>query len=304
MLVSVFLAIAPILLLGGVAWLWRLWRQLDRRRDPFNPRDRASRGAGEGIRSSLAQLSDDFDTTLAVAIAAAPLFFSVWAGSKLEETGFRWSTYRLDGSDVLLLVVALFVYVAAAWRLINLGERARRLRRALDAELLTGQCLTQVMSEGGIVFHDFPADGFNIDHIVIGKSAVFAVETKSRMKPAAGGKDAARVVYDGEVLRFPEHCETKPVEQAARQADWLRRFLASGVGEPVPVIPYLALPGWFVDSKAQRPAVLVGNPKNTMFMARDGFGPALGEMTKRRIAHVLSERYQAEAKRRGVESGS
>jgi len=304
MLVYLLLAIAPILLLMGVTFLWRLWRQRDRRRDPFNPHDKGGRGAGEGLRSSLTRLSDDFDATLAVGVAAAPLFFSIWAGSKLEEAGFRWSTYRLDQTDLQLLVVALIAYVVIAWKLINLGERARRLRRALDAELLTGQCLTQVMSEGGIVFHDFPADGFNIDHIVIGKSAVFAVETKSRMKPAAGGKDAARVVYDGGALRFPEHRETKPVEQAARQADWLRRFLASGVGEPVPVIPYLALPGWFVDNKAQRPAVLVGNPKNTMFMARDGFGPALGEVTKRRIAHVLSERYQAEAKRRGVDSGS
>lgn len=70
-------------------------------------------------------------------------------------------------------------------------------------------------------------------------------------------------------------------------------FLARGVGEPVRVIPYMALPGWYVENKVQRPAVLVGNPRNSMFMVRDGFGPALGESLKQRIAHVLSGRYPA-----------
>lgn len=75
------------------------------------------------------------------------------------------------------------------------------------------------MAEGGLVFHDIPGEGFNIDHVVIGKSAVLAVETKSRKKPASAGKHSARVVYDGSRLSFLEYIETKPLEQTARQAE-------------------------------------------------------------------------------------
>jgi hypothetical protein len=213
----------------------------------------------------------------------------------MTANGFNWNTYDWGWFDLVLIVVSLVTMAFVFFHLIQHAKAARKQRQGLAAELATAQCLNQVMAEGGFVFHDFPCDGFNIDHIVIGQSAVFAVETKSRLKPGKGGKDSARVSYDGSKLRFPSHVEIQPLEQTRRQADWLARFLASGVGEPIRVVPYLALPGWFVENKVPRPDVLVGNPRNPMFMVRNGFGPEFGEAMKRRIAHVLSERYPAKA---------
>ena len=54
------------------------------------------------------------------------------------------------------------------------------------------------MLQGFHVYHDFPAEGFNIDHIVVGAKGVFAVETKTRSKrTTANRREDATVEYDG-----------------------------------------------------------------------------------------------------------
>lgn len=291
MILSMLIPLLPMLLLVAALAIWKRLADRDRRRDPLNIK--VLRGAGQSLRDAVERHADEFDATVFAAFMVGPIVYIAWVSNWMRRNGFDWSAVEIRGLEVILLASVAGVYVYFFRKLLEHGLAARKYRQGLAAELATAQCLSQVMAEGGLVFHDFPGDGFNIDHIVIGKSAVFAVETKSRKKPASAGKESARVVYDGARLSFPEHVETKPLEQAARQAEWLAGFLARGVGEPVRVIPYLALPGWYVENKVQRPAVLVGNPRNPMFMVRDGFGPALGEPMKQRIAHVLSERYPA-----------
>lgn len=289
MILTLVILLAPMFLLITALFAWKWWRQRDDRRDPVNIK--VLRGAGDGVREQLGRHSESFDSGMILVLLLGPIFYVAWANRWMTNQGFSWSEYSPGWFDLILASVAFGALLGSFLYLIRHVGAIRKYRQGLAAELATAQCLNQVMAEGGLVFHDFPCDGFNIDHIVIGQGAVFAIETKSRMKPAGGGKESARVAYDGVKLSFPSHVETKPLEQTRRQADWLARFLASGVGEPVRVVPYLALPGWFVENKVPRPEVLVGNPRNPMFMVRDGFGPALGEAMKRRIAHVLSERY-------------
>lgn len=72
-----------------------------------------------------------------------------------------------------------------------------------------------MMLQGYHVYHDFVADKFNIDHIVVGSAGVFAVETKARAKPMSDDRSAdAMVTYDGRCLYFPRWKETHPLEQA------------------------------------------------------------------------------------------
>lgn len=285
------LPLLPMLLLVSAVLAWKKFVDRDQRRDPVNIK--VLRGAGQSIREVVERHGEEFDATVVSAFVLGPVVYIAWVSNWMKQSGFDWGKVEVGWFELLLLLSVICSYVYFFRKLVRHGLAARKYRQGLAAELATAQCLSQVMAEGGLVFHDFPGDGFNIDHVVIGKGAVFAVETKSRKKPASAGKESARVVYDGARLSFPDHVETKPLEQTARQAEWLAGFLARGVGEPVRVIPYLALPGWFVENKVQRPAVLVGNPRNPMFMVRDGFGPALGEPMKQRIAHVLSERYPA-----------
>jgi len=145
------------------------------------------------------------------------------------------------------------------------------------------------MINGCRVYHDFLADGFNIDHIVVGPKGVFAVETKGRAKPDRnGGTEEAKVVCDGQILRFPDWSESRPIEQAKSQASWLAKWLDSAVGEPVPVQPVLALPGWYVVREKPMDLFII-NGKNPDLMLKYS-NVALSETLVKRIVHQLEQR--------------
>ena len=86
---------------------------------------------------------------------------------------------------MVILLVALFetYFIIKLLRLLN---RRRKFRLGYEGELAVGQELNQLLREGYEVYHDFPADKFNIDHIIIGPAGVYAVETKARQKPTTG----------------------------------------------------------------------------------------------------------------------
>lgn len=279
------MGIAIVVLLVG-----RAWRQRDKRRSPLN--NKLLNLPGESLRKQIARHGDACTEATTLLISIGPLMFSAWLLTRMR--GFDWSQVHFGIGDAILAFVGSALIAWCVWRVFRHTARMRRCREGLEAELAVAQSLTLLMAEGAqLVFHDFPGDGFNIDHIVIGRSAVFAVETKSRKKPAEGGKSAARLQYDGTGLTHPGGIrEMAPIEQAHRQAVWLAKFLGSGVGEAVRVVPVVALPGWYIESPTGlRPDVWVTNGKNSVFMLGNTFGTSLTDTMRKRIAHVLGERY-------------
>jgi len=57
--------------------------------------------------------------------------------------------------------------------------------------------------------------------------------------------------FDGKTLKFPTWSETKPIQQAQNQSQWLNKWLSSAIGEVVVVTPVLAIPGWFIKRSAK-----------------------------------------------------
>ena len=145
------------------------------------------------------------------------------------------------------------------------------------------------MLDGCHVYHDFQAEAFNIDHIVVCANGVFAIETKGRAKPNRGrGQEDALVVYDGKELVFPTWQEHEPLEQAKRQADWLTSWLTKAVGAQIIVKPVLALPGWFVDRK--KGDFLIFNGKNPQFIAKIKTESQLSSEMIQRVSHQIEQR--------------
>lgn len=285
---SVF--VPAFLMLGGLL-LWRLVRSFDKRRSPLTVG--LLNLPGEGLRKRIATHEDKFHEVATMALATGPIVLAAWLLARLNRKGFDWSAIQLGSGDLLFAAVLLIMAGWSLWRLIHHASRQRRARDGLNAELSVAQCLTPLIAEGAMVFHDFPADRYNIDHIVVANSVVFAIETKSRRKPAAKGKASARVRYDGQQLFFPEHTEIKPIEQAAYQADWLEQLLRNAGVDGVRVVPVLALPGWYVErtNRDVRANVLVSNCTNARFMMSERFGSSMSESMRKHIAHVLTERY-------------
>jgi len=124
----------------------------------------------------------------------------------------------------------------------------------------------------------------------VGPSGVFAVETKARSKGSRGDrKDEAKVIYDGERLRFPGWVTTEPIDQAKDQASWLSKWLSSAVGDPVKVAPMVTIPGWFIERKSPD-GVAVLNPKQVKAYLERKREAVLSESMIKRICHQLEQK--------------
>lgn len=170
------------------------------------------------------------------------------------------------------------------------GNRLDDLRAGYDAELAVGQELDQLMRQGARVFHDFPADGFNIDHVLIAPSGLFAIETKGYTKPASmDGRAAATVTFDGKVLAFPTWTGTGPLEQAERQARWLSKWASDAIGERVVAQPVVTLPGWFVERKGRGPVKVMNGGEVGALLSSNG-DERLSPQLIQRVAHQVEQR--------------
>ena len=181
--------------------------QLKKRRSPFV--GNFLRSPGESIRWQLEDVSENVCVYISYAFLLPLIFYS----GILTSAYFDHEAIAVSWISICVAAgfEACFIY-----RLVLLINRRRKLRLGYEGELAVGQELNQLLRDGYYVYHDFPADKFNVDHVVAGPAGVYAVETKARQKPNTGnGQSDAKVIYDGQKLHFPDWTETKPLEQAA-----------------------------------------------------------------------------------------
>lgn len=257
-----------------------LWIRLQRRhrRNPLT--FQMLRAPGESISKRIDQLSEDVNLYLTFSSIVPLLCYS----------GFLTTRYitNLKVSPLIFVVLALGFLAFFGFRLNTAIRQRHNEQLGFDCERAVGQELNQLMLDGYRIFHDFQAEHFNIDHIVIGQNGVFAIETKGRPKLDRGkGQEDAKVVYDGQLLQFPIWREKEPLEQSKRQAVWLSDWLSRAVGEKVVVKPVLALPGWFIDRKSKE--LLIYNGKNPQYLLKITTETSLSPEMIQRIAHQIEQ---------------
>jgi hypothetical protein len=282
--IVLFSAVLPMLVALGFVILAKRLRDREGRSLPISAK--VLHAPGEQIRQRVEALDDKLTQAFAVFYFIGPFLVAGWALAKLD---LSHVTLGFLGWFNLALLVAIVGYYTR--EMIHVLRERRNCLDGLIAEQYTAQELNRLMGSGATVFHDVPGDGFNIDHVVIGPSAVYAVETKSRRKPrksAAG--DHYRVGYDGKVLRFPDHVTSKPIEQALRQAAWLSKEIETVTAKRVPVIAVVSLPGWFVDSpksfNATEVRVISPSGRGASFMSQPG-PSALDDGTRALVARCV-----------------
>lgn len=173
---------------------------------------------------------------------------------------WRWY-FNVPPKPWLWTAVALVTAAFFAWKVHRSLRKVRSLALGRDGEHAVGQFLEALREDGARVLHDFPGEGFNIDHAVVHASGVYAVETKTFSKPDRG---EAKVVFDGEVVsvngRRPDR---NPVVQARAGAQWLKTLIKDSSARTIAVRPVVVFPGWFVEvtAEAKGSDVWVLNPK-------------------------------------------
>jgi hypothetical protein len=263
---TLFLAtvFAAFLASFGALWLQKWMRDRSWKR-PFS--DKRLRSAGETLRRDLEKLDDKWtDLTLQMATAVAlPVGVSFLVNSRALENPAVFELFFGIVAGSLVLIAFLSVkglrHIRRRWNL-ALG---------LDGECFVGQVLeSELLPKNCKVYHDLQMDGFNIDHVVLAPTGVFAVETKTRRKPRIGKSDpdaqkAHEIVYDGKTLAFPCGMSAfDALEQAESRTRALAQLLLAKTGGRVDVRPVLVYPGWFIARKGVSLAegrVAVMNPK-------------------------------------------
>lgn len=186
------------------------------------------------MREKLEEMWDDiFTNQLAVAFALIMSIFFLWLGVLFDYTVKQVAFLTFIGLIYLLRLCIQFrkkKRVYAAYKKGMLGER------------LVEEQLDEIRKSGFDVFHDFilkdERGTENIDHIIVGPSGVFTLETKNWS--AKGVPQDDRITFDGETLKIGTYLqEDKFLKQPRRQAAKLQGILQPVTQDHLWVVPIL-----------------------------------------------------------------
>ena len=276
----------PTTVFGTFAW------KIKRRGGKTPVAFKLSRGPGEGLRRRMAKFDEDYMVKFLSGTFLPPLagFAVFWGLDRfLPKSG---------ASLGVTLSVAVIVFIVAAivvlhWMMGSL-KRYRDDRLGYLGEREVAEHLTPLIPRGYFIFHDVPAEGvkadFNLDHVAVGPSGVALIETKTRRKGLARpGMKEHIVSYDGTKLIWPWGEERKSLDQTLNEADWLQKFIYQRTGIETPVKPILAIPGWWVEAKANGEVIVI-NAKNVALAVIGNHPPVLSDHQIDLIARQLYER--------------
>lgn len=179
------------------------------------------------------------------------------SGALIEWMRYLFPSKAQPWAFTVIAIVGL-VYAARQFR--KYWPRVLALQLAEDGEKVVGQFLEALRGQGYQVFHDVVGDDFNVDHVLIGPSGVYTIETKTWNKPRRG---SPCISFDGEELLVDGLApDRNPVIQAKAQAGWMKQLLAASSGKVFPVRPVIVFPGWYIeDTRESRRDLWVLEPK-------------------------------------------
>jgi len=243
-------------------------------------RDLPLRPPGESLRQKIEAITADQDSEMVGLATGAYLSCALCLAAPPSIQAY------LIGAGACLFVLKV---LRAIPKLLKMTRVKWNHQLTFVAEQLVAEELNQLLNTGYRVFHDVPCQGYNIDHVVVGPTGVFAVETNTRRRTKKKGKEIeARVRYDGDTLFWPVGKETGPVDQALFNGRSLGHWLGSATGEPVAVQPIVTIPGWtFEDNQKHRVWVVRPQALRTMIEAQQD--SVLPEQIQR-IAQQMSHR--------------
>lgn len=284
-----FVIIAATLFIAlGVVAVCRYRARRKGLRSPFS--QKSERIPGQRLLKRLDELNEE------ISIQAGALFsvpIAIYAAS-LSRLYFGNRAFDpIEGLTAVAVAVGFLGYTL--FKLRRFRQERRKLRLEYEGRMIVGQALDRLILPGGRVFHDFPAEDFAIDHILVGAKGVFAIGTRTcaNRRPRNLRQDAT-VTYDGRALHFSNGTDIEMVAQARRQAEWLSGWLSRAADEQIAVRAIIALPGWLVRRTAAEGMPIV-NPRqfDSLFEHIPPRPMSAGTIT--RIIHHLDLKYRETA---------
>ncbi len=254
-LLYTFLSYVPLGILF-IALRWSASRERTRDRRTQAP-EKLLRPPGESLRKQAEaldrQIADQLIWLLGFPVLVLVIYLAARESAPPAFT-FAWRA---------ILAVSLCAYAVMAVGLVRRRRWHEKLRLGYHGERAVGEELNRLMLDGCRVFHDVPlSKDWNLDHVVVAPSGVYAIETKTQPREKLTESQAAdEVVYDGICLQFPNNAfDSKSPAQACDHAGRLAHMLSEDLNATVHVKPILTLPGWWINCKGKG-EVAVMNPQ-------------------------------------------
>ena len=209
---------------------------------------------------------EDLLNNNAMALIAMIVFFTLFVA-------YEWVVWYFPSlRKPHYLTCGLIVFVAFGIReLIKIRKQIKNHCRGSLGEKVVADELERIKRNGFMVIHDFQHKRLgNIDHIVIGRQGVFALETKYRTHESEND----RIYYDGENVYTLNSSNIKnlitndngksPCNQAAHAAAELKEMLEIDFPKVKRVKPVVIFPFWDIKLAEfeNAPNVRVSNEKD------------------------------------------
>ena len=211
------------------------------------------RQPGQSLDEALAKMhDDDFGPIAAMIVLFIFLAILEW---------LRW-VFPIGPQPWIASAIALIVLWWGIRRARKLRSIKDNLRLGRDGERMVAQTIAPLAADGFVILHDLPGDGFNLDHVLIGPTGVFVIETKTRSR----FKKKPKVTLVEGIIHVdgrPEIDDSRGQARAA--AKWLEALLDRLLGEHVPVQPVVVFPEWYVEiDRPYELPVWICNPKGLL----------------------------------------
>jgi hypothetical protein len=277
------------LVCGFLAWLsWK--RHTQEKRYHFPSSQLLLRPAGESLRVRLQQLHNQLMRQMLGLFCLPLVVWCLFYVFKVISSPWAWPIFVVGTGCVLLL---------AGRRINETYSSYWRKSYGFDGERAVAEELNHLMRDGFWVFHDMECRTensiWNIDHIVIGHTGVFLIETKTRSRSEAYAANPDEpIIYDGRTLHFPSgKLEDSSLRQVFRNATHLGVWLREMTGEKLYVRAVLALPGWNIRNDYPKNVtvdVAVVNPQKIREHVLSYPANKIGPDTIQRVAKLCDER--------------
>ena len=157
---------------------------------------------------------------------------------------YRW-VRSAPPSPLAIKIGSIIVISYCIYKIYRYKKEVKKLRLARDGEKAVGEFLDSFRNDGYRVLHDLVVGDFNIDHILIGKTGIYTIETKTISKYIRG---VQKIFYDGnEISVNGFKPDRDPIIQAKAQANWVKDFIQKFYKKVIPTQPVIVFPGWFVE---------------------------------------------------------
>lgn len=186
----------------------------------------------------------------------------------------EWMYYfikiRLQPLGATILAVCFLIF--SWWKTTQIKKEIQNYQLGRDGEREVAECPENLIRHTGCyVYHDIICERndvkFNIDHIIVSKFGVFVIETKARSKTE--GVTNKVEDFNGKSVKLTGHPpDSQPIEQARRNAVWLRDKVPFDIiRRSFVIIAIVVYPGWWVDKEIVRNSkdVWVSNAKYLEF---------------------------------------